>query len=331
MEALSKDSRELPEEFLNSDALQNLPLQELFQAIEEIRRKLRDGDFAGAKEAAMELLRDLNELLSRLQQAEQDFDERVGQALNRLKNSSIPEIKKLIEEQSALLQSTEEMHEKLAPRLEEALSRQAGEDAGGRDGTGSAPTEAGVMSAEEKTESGSLALKEEGLRKRTDALAQEVAALKSVLPFLDPEVEGSLQSAAGNMGEAEQMLGEGQPGRARAPERTALAELMRARNSAGNSLREMGRMQGMRLGKAGRPIFMMGAGGKIPGKGSSLPTRGWRSGGRLGTDIRSFPLPGREDYQVPRIFREEVLESLREGYPAQYEDRIKDYYQRITE
>jgi hypothetical protein len=34
---------------------------------------------------------------------------------------------------------------------------------------------------------------------------------------------------------------------------------------------------------------------------------------------------------VPKVFREEIMKSLRDGYPAPYEQRIKDYYQRITE
>jgi len=47
--------------------------------------------------------------------------------------------------------------------------------------------------------------------------------------------------------------------------------------------------------------------------------------------VRSFALPGREDYRPPRLFREEIIRSLRDGYPAQYEQRIRDYYQRIAE
>ncbi len=34
---------------------------------------------------------------------------------------------------------------------------------------------------------------------------------------------------------------------------------------------------------------------------------------------------------MPKLFREEILKSLRDGYPLQYEGRIKDYFQRITE
>ena len=34
---------------------------------------------------------------------------------------------------------------------------------------------------------------------------------------------------------------------------------------------------------------------------------------------------------MPKIFREEIMKSLQDGYPAHYEERIKDYYQRIAE
>jgi hypothetical protein len=47
--------------------------------------------------------------------------------------------------------------------------------------------------------------------------------------------------------------------------------------------------------------------------------------------MRSFRIPGKEDYEVPPIFRQEILKSLREGYPARYEERIRGYFHRITE
>jgi hypothetical protein len=77
-----------------------------------------------------------------------------------------------------------------------------------------------------------------------------------------------------------------------------------------------------------------GAGQPMPGGGpgaSSRPERGRRQGGRRGLDVRNFVIPGRQDHQVPKVFREELMKSLRDGYPPQYEERIRDYYQRIAE
>jgi hypothetical protein len=72
--------------------------------------------------------------------------------------------------------------------------------------------------------------------------------------------------------------------------------------------------------------------GQKPGRGNPRDgAMNRRSGGRRGTDTRPFLIPGRQDHRVPKVFREEIMKSLRDGYPAQYEERIKDYYQRIAE
>jgi len=73
--------------------------------------------------------------------------------------------------------------------------------------------------------------------------------------------------------------------------------------------------------------------GQKPGQGKDPreSARNRRSGGRRGTDVRSFLIPGRQDHRVPKVFREEIIKSLHDGYPRQYEGRIKDYYQRIAE
>jgi len=42
-------------------------------------------------------------------------------------------------------------------------------------------------------------------------------------------------------------------------------------------------------------------------------------------------IPGRQTIAVPKVFREEIMKSLQDGYPPQYEEQIKDYYQRIAE
>ena len=89
-------------------------------------------------------------------------------------------------------------------------------------------------------------------------------------------------------------------------------------------------MQGARQGKGGMSL-LPGRGRRGQGMPSSFPSRGMRPGGRLGTDMRSFRIPGKDDYKVPPIFRQEILKSLREGYPDRYEERIKGYFHRITE
>ncbi len=133
------------------------------------------------------------------------------------------------------------------------------------------------------------------------------------------------------MGEAGELLERHEPARSLPPERAALAALQRARDRATKSLDEMTQMQGMRQEGPGNQMGMGSPGFSRPGGSSSDSARSRRSGGRRGTDVRNFLIPGREEHRVPKIFREEIMKSLSDGYPAHYEERIKGYYQRIAE
>ena len=324
-EALLKENKELPEEFLNSDALENLDLGELLEGLDQVRELLRKGDIAGARRAARELATKLADLRNRLQQAAEEVDERQRKALERLRGSTVPQIRSLADIQRALLERTEALESQAGPRLEEALREMA------RAGSPAAPpAEADLLTPEERGRTDALAREQEGLRHDAQRLAAEAASLRAALPFFPGDVARNLEEAAGYMGEAVEQLRRHEPGRALPPERAALAALSRARDQAQQSLDDMAQMQGMAQGSSGMPMAM-GARPSPGQSGSSEPSRGRRSGGRRGTDVRSFVIPGREDHRVPKIFREEILKSLRDGYPAQYEGRIKDYYQRIAE
>ncbi len=327
MEELSKEGGALPEEFLNSDALRELPLGELAQNLRQIRDMLAAGDMEGAKKSAADMLKNLADILNRLREAGDEFENRAGQAINRLKQKTIPALEKLVAEQRKVLEESEALVRSARSRKEEAdregspVRESAGKGGGG---------ESEFMTEADRGRSRGLSKTEGELKGRAGLLADETVSLKEVLPFFDPEIEIDLRAAAGDMGRAEGLLGESSPGSALGPERSALAKLMSARDRAGRSLRKMEQMQGARQGKGGLSFL---PGGKRRGHGmpSSFPSRGMRSGGRLGTDMRSFRIPGKEDYEVPPIFREEILKSLREGYPARYEERIRGYFHRITE
>ncbi len=84
------ENKELPEEFLNSDALKNLDLDDLLQDIAKIRDLLGKGDIAGAKRAAKALAAKLAELRNRLRQAREEFDDKADKALSRLDGKTLP-------------------------------------------------------------------------------------------------------------------------------------------------------------------------------------------------------------------------------------------------
>ncbi|HEX2385374.1 MAG TPA: hypothetical protein VHL99_02355, partial [Candidatus Binatia bacterium] len=54
-------------------------------------------------------------------------------------------------------------------------------------------------------------------------------------------------------------------------------------------------------------------------------------GGMTGLDTEKFRLPGKEDYRAPRSFREEILESLKQGVPRQMKDQIENYFKNLSE
>jgi hypothetical protein len=328
-ELLQKLDKEVPEEFLNSDALKGLDLNEVLDRLGEVRELLKKGDIAGARQAARELAKQLADLRNRLRRAEDDVDEQSARAFERLKGGTVPKMQGLADRQRELLGRTEALEGQAGPRLEQVLREMA------RDRIATAPpAEADVLTPEERGRADAFAREQQGLRQAAQSLAAEVAALRAALPFLPAEVGASLEEAASLMGGAAELLGRHEPGRAIPPERAALAALQRASDRAAQSVEEMSQMQGtpgMRPGPSGAQMGMGAPSSSRPGGSSPGPGRSRRSGGRRGTDVRNFLIPGRQDHRVPKIFREEIMKSLQDGYPAHYEERIKDYYQRIAE
>jgi hypothetical protein len=299
LEELSSQQPDLPEDFLNSDALQQLPLSEVMEGMQKVREKLRQGDLEGAREAARELLKSLGDLMNRLRQGNEDFRREEEAAANRLKNSTLPSLDRMIRKQEELV--------KESARLDSEMSREAAPD------------------AEQRSQR--LAAEEGELEREATHMALEAEALKAALPFLDPGMKGDLEGASGDMKSAKESLAGKSPGGAMPSEQAALSKLKSAREKARKSLQSMQQMQALRKGRG--TAFMPDWMGQPSGQ--SRPTRGERRNGRMGSDVRSFRIPGKEDYRAPTLFRQEILDSMREGYPAQYESDIRDYFQRITE
>ena len=53
--------------------------------------------------------------------------------------------------------------------------------------------------------------------------------------------------------------------------------------------------------------------------------------GFTGLDTEKFRLPGKDEYKAPRNFREEILESLKQGVPPQMKDQIERYFKNLSE
>ncbi len=266
-EALQKQNKELPEEFLNSDALKGLDLNDVLDELGQVRELLKKGDIAGARQAARDLAKKLADLRDRLRQAEEEVDEKSAQAFERLKGSTVPRMQGLADRQRALLERTEALEAQVGPRLEQALREMAREQRAARAAHRGRSAHARRSVAASRRSS----REQEGLRQTAASLAAEVAALRAALPFLPAEVGSSLEEAAALMGEAGGLLGRREPAQAIPPERAALAALQRASDRAAQSVDEMSQMQQMRQGSGG-------SGGRPPGIGRPLgvPSRRFR-------------------------------------------------------
>lgn len=170
-----------------------------------------------------------------------------------------------------------------------------------------------------------LAAKQEGVQGDTRALHQAFENLLPLMPFLPREMGQNLQEAVPFMGQARGELNQHRSQSAIPPEQQALDRLRNTQNSLQQAMQQMaqrGQMMGMSLPmlqQSGRmPNFMMQP-------GSSQP-----SGGVSGSSTRNFQLPDKDVYKAPRMFREDIIEALKEGYPERYKERIEQYYRHIA-
>ena len=118
------------------------------------------------------------------------------------------------------------------------------------------------------------------------------------------------------------------------PERSALERLSQSQQQMQSAMQQMaqrgqlGNMPVTRLFRQGR--FMPG-GMLVPLPGMPQFPQFDVEGGVTGLEIERFRLPGKEDYKAPRNFREEILESLKQGVPPQMKDQIERYFKNLSE
>jgi hypothetical protein len=137
------------------------------------------------------------------------------------------------------------------------------------------------------------------------------------------------------MGNAKERLGQLDSRGAVPPERNALDRLSQSQQqmqSAMQQLAQRGQMGNVPMARFYRQ------GGRFLPYGSLTPLPGMPQfppfdvqGGFTGLDTDKFHLPGKEEYKAPRNFREEILESLKQGVPPQMKDQIERYFKNLSE
>jgi hypothetical protein len=395
MEAMSKLSNRLPEEFVNSPDLQGLDFQDLFKDLDEIRRRLMAGDVAGALEAAQRLMQALTEMMASLGRAGAQANMGSMDRLQGQMNRQSSELSKILEEQQEILRETERIEGEVRRRMEEEIRRnldrelprlreqleelgrsfspeqkemvaelerllkeekmkmfseRAGEvekeltrNPGDRKRLREiremadrlSPDPSRILSEAEKSRFPDLSSREEQLQERTKGLKEKLEMLAQLFPGMDTEILKDLQGAAGAMGEASSMLGrEDAPG-AIPPEQEALRGLAKSQQAMQQMAQQMAmQMQAMRYGNPWgydpRPGWYYGPWVPMPTLPQPQVNRP-RERGYTGIDREEFEPPSKDAYQVPKIFREKVMESLKEAVPSQYRRKVEKYFRGLTE
>jgi hypothetical protein len=179
-----------------------------------------------------------------------------------------------------------------------------------------------------------LAQRQDVLKERTETLHEKLESLFQLFPQLDPKILQSIGEAGQSMGNAQSRLGQLDSRGAVPPERTALERLSQSQQQMQSAMQQMA--QRGQLGNM--PMTRLFRGGRFLPYGSLTPLPGMPQfpefdieQGFTGLDTEKFRLPGKEDYKAPRNFREEILESLKQGVPPQMKEQIERYFKNLSE
>ena len=169
------------------------------------------------------------------------------------------------------------------------------------------------LTEEDKSTLQDYAKKQKELQEEAEEIAETADKLSNQNPFMDETANKQLDIASESMGKAKEKLDKHDAQGAVIDERESLYRLAEAKKSMG--------MAKERITKG-----MMGEGMPMP-----MPFRGRMEEGQIGASTEKVEIPSEEAYKVPKEFREDILNALKEGLPEKYKDLNKDYYQRLVD
>ena len=420
--AISQMPQSMSDEFLNQQ-LENLPLSNMQQQLDEIRKKLAEGDLEGAKKLAEELLKTLSTMVASMQNMQQQARGGPMDAMSQQLQESVDQLADLVQRQEGIVEDTqgldqeamrqlnraqqeafEAMQRDLERELSElfkamaALSHQARRHAEldanfqrayreaqsrlsqlrqhlqqhdmpqSRDALEGAQRQMdwmrrridqlqtpepllqqraaqaqerlnalqrrleslpsdrqALLTPQQGEQLGQLGQRQEGVGDDTAQLQQTFDNLMPLMPFLPGETANNLREAVPLMRQAQGELNARQSQQAIPPEQGALERLRNAQNSLQQALQQLSQ-RGQMMGQS---MPMLRQAGRLPMPGQR-PQVDERHNGVAGASVRNFQLPDKEAYKVPRMFREDIMEALKEGYPERYKELIEQYYRNIV-
>jgi soluble cytochrome b562 len=418
-QALSQFAQQMPDDFMNMESMQSLGFNEMFSALDEIRKKLMQGDIEGARQLARELFNQMASMVAAMQNAQRSA---MASSMGRMQGEmarSTNELQEIAREQQEILMGTEGVNkstlserdaalkEKLDRFLEKAKNelgqlteifpdREGPDDPsvlenlddatmnqllknliaklinkdfpGYAEGDAQAKKElskkrtsgqeprarraenslrdlkaeldalmgepAQALNDADKKNLRDLSHRQSALRDRTQKLHQKLESLFQLFPSLDPKILQGIGEAGNSMGNAKDRLGQLDSRGAVPPERDALDRLSQSQQQMQSAMQQLA--QRGQLGNM--PVTRLFRQGRFLPSGMLVPLPGMPQfpdfdiqGGFTGLDTEKFRLPGKEDYKAPRNFREEILESLKQGVPPQMKDQIERYFKNLSE
>ncbi len=197
------------------------------------------------------------------------------------------------------------------------------------------PDQQEIMTEENREAFPDLSSRQEKLKETTQRLEKKLEMLSQLFPGMDTEIINDIKDAEGSMGEATGKLkGEDAPG-AIPPEEAAIQRLSRSQKAMQQMAQQMAQqMQAnqwgtMPWGYDPRAGWYYGPWAPMP----TLPQPGVKrplERGFTGFDREEFDPPGKDVYKVPKIFREKVMEALKEDIPPQYRREVEKYFEELT-
>jgi hypothetical protein len=301
------------------------------------------------------ILAEQKEILSETERIDKETKRSVEEEIEKRLNQSLPQSKERMEtlgrflsaEQSDLIKELEtllnqgklERFSELAGELEKELSgkpeaqKLLGELRKMAESLTPNPQE--VMAPENRDKFPGLSSKEGNLKERTEGLREKLKMLAQLFPGMDTEILNDMKEAARSMGKASgELQTEDAPG-AIPPEEEAIRRLSRSQQA----MQQMSQQMAMRMqaGRWGYPLAYDPRPGWYYGPWVPMPTLPQpelnrpRERGYTGIDREEFDPPSKDAYQAPKIFREKVLESLKEEIPSQYKREVEKYFRGLTE
>lgn len=321
LEERARAESRLRELLRDPDGLDDAELRELRALQDEVSR-LRAMEMFGIDRVEMLMRASMNarELLGRLQQVISDRDLGAARDPARWALDQVRVLRQAVGEQESTAPAEPDFTT-AAARTSEILQRledlenqieQAAQQA---------------MTASQREQLGEAGRRQAQAQQRARELASRLRELGADAPFLGQDVADNVDEAGGFMDDATRGLLARQPGSASEDQGEALARL----DQAAESLSPTG----------GRDD----AGGRSGGRGQQQAGReggGRQEGGRAGEQGRDgrrgrasrerVEIPDADDFRVPREFREEILEAMRESSaPDGYAEQVREYYRRLVE